>query len=134
MSNTILLNIERTRTRSSIGDRTRTPYFWLQMIEHNRAFTRFTKLLIKLTQTSFFLNIERTQMCSSSGNQTRTPYFYLPTIEHQTSNIVWPITTFYWMNLNNIFWILNKLKHHFSKCSPIGDPIFGFKRSGLTHH
>ena len=28
--------------------------------EPNRAFTRFTKLLIKLTRTSFFSNIERT--------------------------------------------------------------------------
>ena len=28
------LNIERTQTRSSIGDRTRTFYFWLRMNEH----------------------------------------------------------------------------------------------------
>ena len=27
-------NIERTRTCSSFGNRTRTPYFWLRMIEH----------------------------------------------------------------------------------------------------
>ena len=36
-SNTILSNIEQTRTLffcSSIGDRTRTPYFWLRTYEH----------------------------------------------------------------------------------------------------
>ena len=27
-------NIERTRTCSFVGDRTRTPYFWLRTIEH----------------------------------------------------------------------------------------------------
>ena len=44
-------NIERTRTCSSIGDRTQIPYFWLQMsnFEPNRAFTRFTKLFIEPT-------------------------------------------------------------------------------------
>ena len=128
-------NIERTRTCSSIGYRTRTPYFWLRTIEHrtsnligpsldllncwsnrlehhffehrtnsnmfidgwlnsnsqllasheqtsnierNRAFTRFTKLLI------IFSNIEWTRTCSSFGNRTWTPYFWLPTIDHQT--------------------------------------------------
>ena len=30
-------NIERTRTCSSIGDRTRTPYFWLRTIEHRTS-------------------------------------------------------------------------------------------------
>ena len=29
------LNIERTRTRSPIGDRTRTPYFWLGTNGHH---------------------------------------------------------------------------------------------------
>jgi len=29
-----LSNIKRTQTYSCIGDRTRTPYFWLQTIEH----------------------------------------------------------------------------------------------------
>ena len=49
-------NIERTRTCSSIGDRTRTPFFGFERtnIEPNRAFTKFTELLIELTRTSFF--------------------------------------------------------------------------------
>ena len=33
-SNTILSNIKRTQTCSSIGDQTRTPYFWLRTNEH----------------------------------------------------------------------------------------------------
>ena len=50
------LNIEQTRTCSSIGDRTRTSYHWLRTsnFEAHRAFTRFTKLLIELTRKSFF--------------------------------------------------------------------------------
>ena len=31
------LNIERTQTCSSIGDRTRTPYFWLRTNEHRTS-------------------------------------------------------------------------------------------------
>ena len=42
-SNTILLNINRTRTS-----------FFESNIEPNRAFTKFTKLIIELTRTSFF--------------------------------------------------------------------------------
>ena len=30
-------NIERTRTCSSIGDRTRTPYFWLRTVEYRTS-------------------------------------------------------------------------------------------------
>ena len=52
-------NIKRTQTFSSIGDRTRTPYFWLRTNEHNRSFTRFTRLLIELTQTSFFRTLNK---------------------------------------------------------------------------
>ena len=54
--NIIFSNIERTWTCSSIGDRTRTPYFWLRTNEHRtkKAFTIFTKSLIELTQTSIF--------------------------------------------------------------------------------
>ena len=46
--------IERTQTCSSIGDRTRTTYFWLRTsnFEPNRAFARFTKSLFELTRTS----------------------------------------------------------------------------------
>ena len=53
-SNTILSNIDRTRTCPFVDDRTRTPYFWLRTIEPNTVFTTFTKLLIELTRTSFF--------------------------------------------------------------------------------
>ena len=62
-------------------------------IEPNKAFTRFTKLLIELTWPSFF-NIKQTRSCSSIGNRIWTPYFWLWWIEHQTSNIVGPITNF----------------------------------------
>ena len=54
------LNIEQTRTSSPIGDRTRTPYFWLQTNKHQSlnlkglSLDRFTKILIELTWTSFF--------------------------------------------------------------------------------
>ena len=34
---TSFLNIERTRTCSTIGDQTRVPYFWLQTIEHQTS-------------------------------------------------------------------------------------------------
>ena len=51
-SNTILSNIDRTRTCPFVDDRTRTPYFWLRTIEPNTVFTTFTKLLIELTRTS----------------------------------------------------------------------------------
>ena len=49
-------NIERIQTCSSIGDQIQTSYFGFEQtnIEPNRAFTRFTKLLIELTRTSFF--------------------------------------------------------------------------------
>ena len=36
-SNIIFSNVERTWTCSSIGDRTRTPYFWLRSIEHRTS-------------------------------------------------------------------------------------------------
>ena len=42
-------NIERTRTCSFFDDQTRTPYFWLRMIERSNIKPTFTKLLIKLT-------------------------------------------------------------------------------------
>ena len=48
-------NTKQTRTCSSNVDQTRTPYFeWPKDIEPNGALTGFTKLIIKLTQTSFF--------------------------------------------------------------------------------
>ena len=58
-SKTILSNIKQTRTCSSKGDQTQTSYYWLQTIKHRTSNliglkTRFTKLLIKLTGTSFF--------------------------------------------------------------------------------
>ena len=66
-SNTILLNIEGTRTLFFEWNIKRTqihlllieledPIFDFEQtnIEPNRAFTRITKLLIELTQTSFF--------------------------------------------------------------------------------
>ena len=78
------------------------PLFDLEQsnFEPNRAFTRFTKLLIKLSNSNIiftnsniiFTNIEWTRTSSSIGNRTRTPYFCLRTIEHPTSNIVRPIT------------------------------------------
>ena len=71
------------------------PIFDLEQsnFEPNRAFTRFTKLLIKLSNSNIiFTNIERTRTSSSIGNRTRTPYFCLRTIELQTSNIVRLIT------------------------------------------
>ena len=57
-------NIEQTRTCSSFGNRTRTPYFQLQMHEHPNLnltdlFTQFTKLLMELTQTSFFRTLNK---------------------------------------------------------------------------
>ena len=36
-SNVIFSNIERTRTCSSIRNRTQTPYFWLRTIEHRTS-------------------------------------------------------------------------------------------------
>ena len=36
-SNIIFSNVERTWTCSSIGNRFRTPYFWLQTIEHQTS-------------------------------------------------------------------------------------------------
>ena len=51
---------QTNRMCSSIGDQTRTLFFASNerksKIESNRAFTRFTKLLIKQTWTSFFEN------------------------------------------------------------------------------
>ena len=81
-------NIERTRTCSSIGDQTRTPYFFIlndrtSNFEPNRTFTRFTNLqncsLNRLEH--HFLDIEQTQTCSSFTNRTQAPYFWLRTIK-----------------------------------------------------
>ena len=62
MSNTILSNIEQTRTSNELKRvhllviELEHPIFGFEgtNIEPNGAFTRFTKLLIKLTRTSFF--------------------------------------------------------------------------------
>ena len=40
-----ILNIEQTQMCSSFGNRTRTPYFWLRMIEHRTQFDPSLKLL-----------------------------------------------------------------------------------------
>ena len=71
-SNTILSN-ELEHHFLASDDRTSN-------FEPNWAFTRFTKLLIELTWTSFFEY--QTKTCSSIGNWTQTPYFWLRTIEH----------------------------------------------------
>ena len=68
--------IEPTRTRSSIGDRTQTSYFWLRTIEH-RTLNLLGLSLDLLNYSSnlkelenHFSNIEGTLMCSSIGNRT----------------------------------------------------------------
>ena len=101
-SNTILSNIERTRTSYFEHQMNFNVfiYWWSNLntlflaldyrtsnFEPNRAFTAY-----RTESNISFSNIERTQTCSSFGNRTRTPYFWLRTIEHRTSNIVRPIT------------------------------------------
>ena len=76
-------NIEQTRTRLSIGNRTRTPFFWLWRNKH------LTLNLVGLSPDSLnyssnrlghhFSNIEPTRMYSSIGNRTGTPFFWLRT-------------------------------------------------------
>ena len=84
------------------SDRTWTSYSWLWTNEYqtwvcDRAFPRFTKLLIERTDSNIiFLNIERTWMCSSIGNQTWISNFWLRTMKHRAFNIVQPIPKDSW--------------------------------------
>ena len=52
--------------------------------EPNRAFTRFTKLLIKQTQTSFYRKSNKLHIFICSYFSNRTPYLWLWTIKLQT--------------------------------------------------
>ena len=85
-SNTILSNIEWTQTSfyeyqtNSNGDRTRRPYFWLLTIEHrnfepNMAFTRFTKLLFKLTRASLFRTLNELERVHLLVIKPKNPIF-----------------------------------------------------------
>ena len=71
-----------------IGIWTRIPYFWLQTNKHSisnlvQPITRFAKLLINKTQTSF-LNIRGTLTCSDVDNGTWIPYFWFRRNGHET--------------------------------------------------
>ena len=80
-------NIEQTRTCSSIGDWTGTPYFLLWTNEN------WTLNLIGFSLNIFTkLNFFEHRTCSSIDNRTPTPYIWLWMIEHRTSKIVGPIT------------------------------------------
>ena len=103
-SNTILSNVERTRTSfstiertltcSSIGDQTRTSYFPLWTNKHRTSNLIWLSLDLLNYLSNWlehhFLNIKQTKM--SIGNRTQTTYFWFRTIGHWTSNIVRPIT------------------------------------------
>ena len=104
-SNTILSNIEQTRT-SCFKHRTNLNVFiywwsnsntlflasndWTSNFEPNRAFTRFTKLHIELTRTSFFRTSKELEHVHLLVIELEHPIFGM---EHRTSNIVRPITT-----------------------------------------
>ena len=59
-------------------------------IEPNKAFTKFTKLLIELTRTSFFQISNELERVHLLEIELKHPIF---AFEHRTSNIVRPITT-----------------------------------------
>ena len=104
-SNTLSMNIEQTQTSflniewtwkwSSIGDRKRTPYFWLQTTEQ-RTLNLIGLSLDLLNYLSnrlehHFSNIERTWTCSSIGDRIQTPNFWLRTllnIEHSLTQLI----------------------------------------------
>ena len=81
-------NIEQTRICSSIGDRTRTPYFGFERtkIESNRAFTRFIKFFIELTPISYFRTSNELEHVYIMVIEHEHPIFGLERtdIEHQT--------------------------------------------------
>ena len=137
-SNNILANIKRTRTSffehraNSIGDRTRTPYFWLRTNEHQTLILIGLSLDLLNYSSNWlehhFLNIERTRTTffehrtNSIGDRTGTPYFWLRTNKHRTLNLIGLSLDLlnyssnglkhhffeHWTNSKNIFWTLNK--------------------------
>ena len=68
------------------------PFFGFERtnIEPNRAFTKFTRLLIELTRTSFFRTANKFEHVHLLVIELKHPIF---AFEHRTSNIVRPITT-----------------------------------------
>ena len=93
------------RSNLNIIFRTRTPYFWFRMnIEPNMAFTRFTKLLIELTWTSFFRTLNKFEFVHLLVIKLEYPIFGF-----EQSNIVRPITSdvIEWLS-----WNLGKLSMH----------------------
>ena len=68
----------------------------IELRTSNRAFTRFTKLLIEQTRTdsnTVFSNMEQIRMCQSFSNRTRTPY--LLTLNNPTLNFEHSLTHHY---------------------------------------
>ena len=83
-------NIERTRTCSSIGDRTRKPYFWLRTNEHwtSNLIGLSSKLLIELTPTSFFEHQTNSNMFIYWWSNSKIPEFWLWMNKHRTLILV----------------------------------------------
>ena len=105
------LNIAWTRTSSSIGDRTQTPYFWLRTIKHR------TSNLIGLSINTFikYENTHRSDLniIFWTSNELEHVhllaiefYFWLQTIKHRTSNLIG-------LSLDLLNYSSNWLKHHF---------------------
>ena len=114
-SNTILSNIDRTRT-SFFEHRTNSNMFicwWSNSntlflasnertsnIEPNRAFARFTKLLIELTRTSFFRTSNKLERVHLLVIEFEHPIFGFErsNIKHRTSNFaLWVILPKVWV-------------------------------------
>ena len=76
-------NIERTRTCSSIGDQTRTPYFFIlndrtSNFEPNRTFTRFTNLQncsLNRLEHHFFEHLTKSNVCHLLAIELKHPNF-----------------------------------------------------------
>ena len=91
-------NIKRTRTCSSIGDRTRTPNFWVRTNEHRTL--NLIGLSLDLPNYSsnrlehhFFQTSNQLERVHLLVVILKHPNFWLPTIEYRTSNHIRPITT-----------------------------------------
>ena len=96
---TLFLNVQQTRTCSSIDNQTWTLYFWLWPIEYQTLnpagpITRFNKLLIEQTPTSILRTLKEFERVYLLVIEVRTQTYYFLAANERTLNIVWPITTY----------------------------------------
>ena len=103
-------NIERTRTSSFVGDRTRTPYFWLLAIEHRTSnligpSLDLVKCLSNRIEHQFFEHWTNSNMFiywwSNSNSLYLASNIWTANMEHKRPS------------LDLLNYSLNRLKHHF---------------------